>query len=52
MYTITVNGVATQTEKNQSLLSYLRDELRITSVKNACGEGACGACTVLVDGRK
>ena len=33
----------------RSLLSAVRDELGLTGAKPACGEGACGACTVLVD---
>ena len=40
MYTITVNGKRTQTEQNKPLIDYLRDTLRLTSVKNGCGEGA------------
>lgn len=46
MYTLYVNNVAYQTEKDEKLLDYLRDTLRLTSVKNGCGEGACGTCTV------
>ncbi|NLV57471.1 MAG: selenium-dependent xanthine dehydrogenase [Clostridiales bacterium] len=52
MYTITVNGIPHQTDRDQKLIDYLRDELRLTSVKNGCGEGACGTCTILVDGKK
>lgn len=51
MYTINLNGNSIAVEKNGSLIDYLREEARLTSVKNGCGEGACGACMVLVDGR-
>jgi selenium-dependent xanthine dehydrogenase len=46
-----VNGKTVTTDKNQKLLRFLRDELHLTSVKDGCSEGACGTCTVLVDGK-
>ena len=46
-----VNGTPVVAEKNQKLLRFLRDELRLTSVKDGCSEGACGTCHVLVDGK-
>ena len=46
-----VNGQTVESGKNQKLLRFLRDELHLTSVKDGCSEGACGACTVIIDGR-
>ena len=46
-----VNGQAVTAKKNQKLLRFLRDELRLTSVKDGCSEGACGTCHVLIDGK-
>ena len=51
MAVFTVNGKTVTAEKNQKLLRFLRDELRLTSVKDGCSEGACGTCTILVDGK-
>lgn len=51
MYKVKVNGKIYQSEKDLKLMDFLRDELGLTSVKNGCKEGACGTCTVLVDGK-
>ena len=51
MATFTVNGKQVTVEKNQKLMRYLRDELRLLSVKDGCSEGACGTCTIIIDGK-
>jgi aerobic-type carbon monoxide dehydrogenase small subunit (CoxS/CutS family) len=52
MVALTVNGEARDASKSQrNLLSYLRFDLGLTGSKYGCGEGLCGACTVLVDGQ-
>ena len=50
----TVNGTAVtaQIEPRVTLLDYLRDRLQLTGTKKGCNEGACGTCTVLVDGKR
>jgi aerobic-type carbon monoxide dehydrogenase small subunit (CoxS/CutS family) len=47
-----VNGKAARVEVDgeRSLLSVLRDDLNLTGAKYGCGEGQCGACTVIIDG--
>jgi len=49
-----VNGseVSAPADPRTSLLDYLREELHLTGSKKGCNQGACGACTVLVDGER
>ena len=52
--TLTVNGKkkTITTNPKRSLLDVLREELHLTGAKYGCGEGRCGACTVLMDGKR
>jgi len=51
--TLTVNDetYAVFTAPNRTLLEVLRDDLHFTGAKESCGDGACGSCTVLIDGQ-
>ena len=51
--TMTVNGTerSIHTDPLRPLLDVLREDLGLTGPKYACGEGRCGACSVLIDGR-
>lgn len=51
---MTVNGkpVKVTTAPDRSLLEVLREDLHLTGTKYGCGEGACGACSVLVEGKR
>ena len=53
MIEIKVNGKSLQTEASidTPLLWVLRDHLKMTGTKYGCGEGLCGACTVLIEGK-
>jgi carbon-monoxide dehydrogenase small subunit len=50
---LNVNGKSYEVaiEPRQSLLQVLREELHLTGTKEGCGEGECGACTVILDGK-
>lgn len=50
-FTLNGEAVAIEAEPEATLLEVLRDQLKLTGVKKGCGEGECGSCTVLVDGR-
>jgi aerobic-type carbon monoxide dehydrogenase small subunit (CoxS/CutS family) len=51
-FTLTVNGTqhTVETDADRPLLDVLREDLSLTGTKYGCGEGACGACTLIVDG--
>lgn len=51
--TLNVNGAerTVSTDPDRPLLDVLREDLHLTGAKYGCGEGRCGACTVLMDGK-
>jgi aerobic-type carbon monoxide dehydrogenase small subunit (CoxS/CutS family) len=53
-FTFTVNGQqrTVTTDPQRRLLDVLREDLQLTGTKYGCGEGYCGACTVLIDGKR
>ena len=54
LLTVTVNGEKMSVEVNPDLrlVDFLRDELQLTGTKIGCGKGECGACTVIMNGRR
>ncbi|WP_197914081.1 selenium-dependent xanthine dehydrogenase [Listeria sp. PSOL-1] len=51
VYSVTINGKEENCEENKNLLEFLREDLNLTGSKDACSQGACGACTVLIGGK-
>jgi selenium-dependent xanthine dehydrogenase len=50
MFQLILNQNEVNVAEDKNLLEYLREDARLTSVKNACAEGVCGSCSVLVNG--
>ena len=51
-FCVIINGKEYTSSTDKKLLSFLRDDLNLTGTKNGCSEGACGTCTVIIDGKK
>lgn len=53
-FQLTLNGQphTVTTDPQRPLLQVLREDLKVTGPKAGCGEGQCGACTVLIDGKR
>jgi carbon-monoxide dehydrogenase small subunit len=50
---VTVNGekCSLEVKPNQTLVDVLREDLGLTGTKKGCGEGKCGSCTILMNGK-
>ena len=52
LFSVNGSDAAVTTDPRRPLLEVLREELQLTGTKYGCGEGKCGACSVLLDGRR
>ncbi|HIT90180.1 MAG TPA: selenium-dependent xanthine dehydrogenase [Candidatus Merdenecus merdavium] len=51
MFELNINGKVYEVEEDISIMDYLREHLGLTAVKNGCDQGACGACSIIADGK-
>lgn len=51
MYQLNVNGELYKCNEDKMLMDFLRNDCHLRSVKDGCSEGACGTCTVLIEGK-
>lgn len=51
MARLNINGKTYTVTENTKLIRFLRDDLKLTSVKDGCAQGACGTCTVIIDSK-
>lgn len=51
MAKLIINSKNYEVTNNTKLIRFLRDDLKLTSVKDGCSQGACGTCTVIIDGK-
>lgn len=52
MSKVWINGKQIEAESTRKLIDVLRNDCHLKSVKDGCSEGACGSCTVIIDGRR
>ncbi len=51
-FTLNGKSTAVEVDPNRPLLDILREDIHLTGTKYGCGEGACGACSVLANGKR